>query len=120
MTNSSFLTCTSINSCLDSSDTLLYGLPANQLNPFQKIQNTAARILTFSMKSCHFNSLGGFAISIKEMFLTNCFITVNVLMFTKKKIMIQTCYKFLNIQFTVSKLKRPCFNIECLQPCRQQ
>ena len=42
-----------ITSCLDNNNALLYGLPANQLYLLQKIQNTAARILTFSRKSCH-------------------------------------------------------------------
>ena len=42
-----------ITSRLDNNNALLYGLPANQLYRLQKIQNTAARILTFSMKSCH-------------------------------------------------------------------
>ena len=38
---------------LDNNNALLYGLPANELYRLQKIQNTAARILTFSRKSCH-------------------------------------------------------------------
>jgi hypothetical protein len=42
-----------ITSRLDNNNALLYGLPANQLYRLQKIQNTAARILTFSKKSCH-------------------------------------------------------------------
>ena len=42
-----------ITSRLDNNNALLYGLPANQLYRLQKIQNTAARILTFSRKSCH-------------------------------------------------------------------
>ena len=42
-----------INSRLDNNNALLYGLPANQLYRFQKIQNTAIRIPTFSRKSCH-------------------------------------------------------------------
>ena len=42
-----------ITSRLDNNNALLYGLPANQLYHLQKIQNTAARILTFSRKSCH-------------------------------------------------------------------
>ena len=42
-----------ITSRLDNNNVLLYGLPANQLYRLQKIQNTAARILTFSRKSCH-------------------------------------------------------------------
>ena len=42
-----------ITSRLDNNNALLYGLPANQLYRLQKIQNTAARILTFSRKFCH-------------------------------------------------------------------
>ena len=43
-----------ITSRLDNNNALLlYGLPANELYRLQKIQNTAARILTFSRKSCH-------------------------------------------------------------------
>ena len=42
-----------ITSRLDNNNALLYGLPANQLYRPQKIQNTTARILTFSRKSCH-------------------------------------------------------------------
>ena len=42
-----------ITSRLDNNNALLYGLPTNQLYRLQKIQNTAARILTFSRKSCH-------------------------------------------------------------------
>ena len=42
-----------ITSLLDNNNALLYGLPANQLYHLQKIQNTAARIVTFSRKSCH-------------------------------------------------------------------
>ena len=42
-----------ITSRLDNNNALLYGLPANQLYRLQKIQNTAARILTFSRKSFH-------------------------------------------------------------------
>jgi len=42
-----------VTSRLDNNNALLYGLPANQLDRLQKIQNTAARILTFSKKYCH-------------------------------------------------------------------
>ena len=42
-----------ITSRLDNNNALLYGLPTNQLYRPQKIQNTAARILTFSRKSYH-------------------------------------------------------------------
>ena len=42
-----------ITSRLDNNNALLYGLPANELYRLQKIQNTAARILTFSRKSSH-------------------------------------------------------------------
>ena len=42
-----------ITSRLNNNNALLYGLQANQLYRLQKIQNTAARILTFSRKSCH-------------------------------------------------------------------
>ena len=42
-----------ITSRLDNNNDLLYGLPANQLYRLQKIQSTAARILTFARKSCH-------------------------------------------------------------------
>ena len=42
-----------ITSRLDNNNAFLYGQPANELYRLQKIQNTAARILTFSRKSCH-------------------------------------------------------------------
>ena len=42
-----------ITSRLDNNNALLYGLPVNELYCLQKIQNTAARILTFSRKSYH-------------------------------------------------------------------
>ena len=42
-----------ITSRLDNNNALLYGLPANELYRLQKIQNTAARILTFSKRSYH-------------------------------------------------------------------
>ena len=42
-----------ITSRLDNNNALLYGLPANQLYRLQKVQNTAARIITFSKKSCY-------------------------------------------------------------------
>ena len=35
------------------SNSLLYGLPQNQINRLQRIQNTAARLVTLSRKSCH-------------------------------------------------------------------
>ena len=41
-----------IISRLDNNNALPYGLLANQLYRLQKIKNTAARILTFSRKSC--------------------------------------------------------------------
>ena len=42
-----------ITSRLDNNNALLYDLPANQLYRLQKIQNTAARILTYSKISYH-------------------------------------------------------------------
>ena len=42
-----------ITSRLDNGNSLLYKLPSNQLSRLQKIQNTAARILTLSKRSCH-------------------------------------------------------------------
>lgn len=42
-----------ITSRIDNGNALLYGLPENQLSRLQRIQNTAARILTLSKKSCH-------------------------------------------------------------------
>ena len=43
-----------ITSRLDNNNAFLYGLPANEL---YRLQNTAARILTFSRKSCHIKSI---------------------------------------------------------------
>jgi hypothetical protein len=42
-----------ITSRLDNGNSLLYGLASNQLSRLQRIQNTAARILTLSKRSCH-------------------------------------------------------------------
>ena len=42
-----------VTSLLDNRDALLYGLPQNQISRLQHIQNTAARVVTLSRKSCH-------------------------------------------------------------------
>ena len=42
-----------VTSRLDNNNALLYGLPVNQLYRLQKMQNTAARIITFTRKSAH-------------------------------------------------------------------
>ena len=38
---------------LDNWNALFYGLPQNQISRLQHIQNTAARVVTLSRKSCH-------------------------------------------------------------------
>ena len=38
---------------MDMANSLLYGLPQEQLNRLQRIQNIAARVVTRSKKSCH-------------------------------------------------------------------
>ena len=71
-----------ITSRLDNHNALLYGLPANQRYRLQKIQNTAARILTFSRKSCHIttNLKGDSSVflSLKELFLNVSWLYRNV------------------------------------------
>ena len=42
-----------VTSRLDNGNALLYGLPQNQISRLQHIQNTAARVVTLSRKSCH-------------------------------------------------------------------
>ena len=42
-----------VTSLLDNGNALLYVLPQNQLSHLQHIQNTAARVVTLSRKSCH-------------------------------------------------------------------
>ena len=42
-----------VTSRLDNGNALLYGLPQNQISHLQHIQNTAARVVTLSRKSCH-------------------------------------------------------------------
>jgi len=42
-----------VTSRLDCNNSLLYGLPANQLQPLQRIQNTAARLITRSKRNDH-------------------------------------------------------------------
>ena len=42
-----------VTSQLDNGNALLYGLPQNQISRLQHIQNTAARVVTLSRKSCH-------------------------------------------------------------------
>ena len=42
-----------VTSSLDIANSLLYGLPQEQLNRLQRIQNIAARVVTRSKKSCH-------------------------------------------------------------------
>ena len=42
-----------VTSRLDNGNALFYGLPQNQISHLQHIQNTAARVVTLSRKSCH-------------------------------------------------------------------
>ena len=42
-----------VTSRLDNGNALFYGLPQNQMSRLQHIQNTAARVVTLSRKSCH-------------------------------------------------------------------
>ena len=42
-----------VTSRLDYGNALLHGVPGNVLNRLQRIQNTAARIITRTQKSCH-------------------------------------------------------------------
>ena len=42
-----------VTSRLDNRNALLRGLPQNQISRLQHIQNTAARVVTLSRKSCH-------------------------------------------------------------------
>ena len=44
---------TFVTSRLDNGNALFYGLPQNQISRLQHIQNTAARVVTLSRKSCH-------------------------------------------------------------------
>ena len=46
-----------VTSRLDNGNALFYGLPQNQISRLQHIQNTAARVVTLSRKSCHITSL---------------------------------------------------------------
>ena len=46
-----------VTSRLDMANSLLYGLPQEQLNRLQRIQNIAARVVTRSKKSCHITSV---------------------------------------------------------------
>ena len=42
-----------VPSRLDNGNTLCYGLPQNQIARLRHMQNTAARVITLSRKSCH-------------------------------------------------------------------
>ena len=42
-----------VTSRLDNGNALFYGIPQNQMSRLQRIQNTAARVVTLSRKSCH-------------------------------------------------------------------
>ena len=42
-----------VTSRLDNGNALFYGIPQNQISRLQHIQNTAARVVTLSRKSCH-------------------------------------------------------------------
>ena len=46
-----------VTSRLDNGNALFYGLPQNQISRLQHIQNTAARVVTLSRKSCHINPI---------------------------------------------------------------
>ena len=46
-----------VTSRLDMANSLLYGLPPEQLNRLQRIQNIAARVVTLYKKLCHITSV---------------------------------------------------------------
>ena len=46
-----------VTSRLDNGNALLYGLLQNQISHIQHIQNTAARVVTLSRKSCHITQI---------------------------------------------------------------
>ena len=46
-----------VTSRLNNGNALFYGLPQNQISCLQHIQNTAARVVTLSRKSCHINPI---------------------------------------------------------------
>ena len=46
-----------VTSRLDNRNALFYGLPQNQISRLQHIQNTAARVVTLSRKSCHISPI---------------------------------------------------------------
>ena len=46
-----------VSSCVDYCNSLLYGLPAYQLNKLQRVQNAAARLIFLESKYCHVRPL---------------------------------------------------------------